>query len=77
MTAVLPWRDAGPQAVDRARRGLSLSAWLNQAAARALRLEAGRAAVAAWEKRHGALTAEEIARADAVLDRGSRPTRRR
>ena len=51
------------------RRGLSLSAWLNEAAARALVLEDGLAAVAEWEKQHGRLTDEELAAADAVLDR--------
>ncbi len=51
------------------RRGLSLSAWLNEAAARALVLEDGLAAVAEWEREFGALTEAEIAEADAVLDR--------
>lgn len=50
------------------QRGLSLSAWLNAAAERALLLEAGLAAVRAWEDEHGALSSEELAWADAVLD---------
>ena len=52
-----------------ARRGVSLSAWLNAAAERALLLEAGRAGVAEWEAEHGELSAEELAWADSVLDR--------
>lgn len=51
-----------------ARHGVSLSAWLNAAAERALLVEAGLAEVAAWEAEHGELTAEELAWADSVLD---------
>ena len=51
------------------RRGLSLSAWLNAAAERALLLEQGLARVAEWEAEHGELSAEELAWADSVLDR--------
>ncbi len=51
------------------RRGLSLSAWLNASAERALALEAGLAAVREWESEHGELTEEELAWADAILDR--------
>jgi hypothetical protein len=50
------------------RQGLSLSAWLNRAAERALAIEDGLAAVAEWEAEHGPLPAEELAAADAVLD---------
>ncbi len=50
------------------RQGLSLSAWLNAAAERALVLERGLAAVRAWEADHGELTAQELAWADAILD---------
>lgn len=50
------------------RRGVSLSAWLNAAAERALVLEAGLAGVRAWEAEHGELNAEELAWADSVLD---------
>jgi hypothetical protein len=50
------------------RQGISLSAWLNAAAARALVLEEGLAAVLAWEAEHGALSHEELTWADAVLD---------
>lgn len=58
------------QAADVAeRRGVSLSAWLNAAAERALLLEEGLAGVAEWEAEHGELSAEELAWADSVLDR--------
>ena len=58
-------------AVAAARRsGLSLSAWMNSAAAHVLAVESGVAAVAQWEAEHGALTADELAAADEVLDRG-------
>jgi hypothetical protein len=57
------------------RRGLSLSAWLNDAAARALAIEDGLAAVAEWEAEHGPLADAELAAADAVLDAAS-PRRR-
>lgn len=49
--------------------GLSLSAWLSQAAAKAARLEAGLQAMAEYEAEHGPFTDEEIAWADEVLDR--------
>ena len=51
------------------KKGLSLSAWLNSAAERALLIEGGLAAVAEWEAEDGALTEEELARADSVLRR--------
>lgn len=50
-----------------ARRGVSLSAWLNQAAAQALRIEAGLRGVDAWEAENGALTDDELAAADRFL----------
>ena len=49
------------------RHGVSLSAWLNAAAERALVIEAGLAAVREWEAEHGELTAEELSWADDVL----------
>jgi hypothetical protein len=55
-------------AASAARRGLSLSAWLTRAAERALAIEDGLAAVAEWEAEHGALSADELAAADRVLD---------
>lgn len=51
------------------RRGVSLSAWLNAAAERALVLEAGLVAVAEWEAEHGEFTEAELVWADSVLDR--------
>lgn len=49
-------------------RGVSLSAWVNAAAVRALQVEAGLAAVGEWEVQHGRLSEEELAWADSVLD---------
>jgi len=60
-----------------AEKGTTFSAWLAETAAHRLRLEAGRKGLAAWEKEHGPLTAEELAdglaRARAAL--GRRPAR--
>lgn len=68
---------AAAAATSAERRGLSLSAWLNDAATRALVTEDGLAAVAEWEAEHGQLTDEELAAADAVLDAATRRGRRR
>lgn len=43
-----------------AREGVSVSAWMTLAAREALQRRAGLAAVSAWEKEHGRLTAEEM-----------------
>ena len=51
-----------------ARRGVSLSSWLNAAAERALVVEAGLAGVRAREAEHGELTPEELAWADEILE---------
>lgn len=51
------------------RRGISLSAWLNEASRSALVVEDGLIAVAEWEAEHGALPVEALAAADAVLER--------
>ena len=51
-----------------ARRGVSLSTWLNAAAERALVVEAGLAGVREWEAEHGELTPEELAWADDILN---------
>lgn len=48
--------------------GQSLSAWLNDAARARLALERGRLAVQHWQDEQGALTDEERASADALLD---------
>ena len=54
------------------RRGMSLSAWLNEASERALEgevsLEEGLAGVAEWEAEHGPISEEEAAKANAILD---------
>jgi hypothetical protein len=57
------------------REGLSLSAWINAAAERALRIEDGLAAVAEYESEHGTLTDEQLAQADEVLDQFGIPRR--
>lgn len=61
-----PVADAAKQAAE--RRGMSLSAWLNEASRQALAIEDGLAAVAEWEADHGRFSAAEIAAADAALD---------
>lgn len=60
----------------------SFSAWLADTAAQRLRLDAGRHAIAEWEREHGPLTAAELAdgleRARTLLGRpGVRRTTRR
>jgi hypothetical protein len=61
---------AAKQAAE--RRGMSLSAWLNDAAERALEtegsIEAGLAGVAEWEAESGPPSAEVVAEVKAVLD---------
>jgi len=59
---------AAAAAADAARRGISLSAWLTEAAAHALKIADGLAAVAEYEAEYGAFTAEELAEAAAWLD---------
>lgn len=51
------------------RSGVSLSAWVNAAAELALTREVGLDAVAEWESEHGALTEDELAWADSVIDK--------
>ena len=43
--------------------GVSVSAWITDAAREALRRRAGLDAIAEWEKQHGAFSAEEMDRA--------------
>jgi len=61
--------------------GTTFSGWLAETAAHQLRLEAGRRALADWEREFGALTAEERAegraRARALLGRATTRSRRR
>ena len=62
--------DVAVAAADAAERaGMSLSAWLNQAAEHELAIVSGLDSVREWERDHGALTAEELAAADSLLDR--------
>jgi hypothetical protein len=51
------------RAVEEAARaeGTTFSAWLARTAAHRLKLEAGRQAIAEWERENGALTAQERA----------------
>ena len=56
--------------------GVGLSSWLAQAAAARLRADALREFLDTWETEHGALTPEELARAEAELGlRTGEPTR--
>ncbi len=49
--------------VAAAEEGVSVSAWMTEAARRALLVRDGLAAVAEWETEHGALTEGELAAA--------------
>lgn len=75
LSVALEEQVAEAAAASAERHGLSLSAWLNRAAENALAVEDGLAAVAEWEAEHGALTAEELAAADAALGGSSEITR--
>jgi hypothetical protein len=61
-----------------AAEGVSVSAWLTEAARRALLVADGRAAIAEWEAEHGPLTAAEMAAARRRVAReiAARPTPR-
>ena len=53
--------DVHAQVLDAAQAtGMSVSAWMTDAARRALRIRDGLLAVAEWEAEHGALTAQEL-----------------
>lgn len=56
-----------------AAQGVSVSAWMTDAARRTLRVREGLAAVAEWEREHGAFTDEELA---AARERAARVMRR-
>jgi len=62
-----------------ARRGVSVSAWMTDAARLALKVRDGLAAVAEWEAEHGALTDAELkaARQRLASSRPRRAVRRR
>lgn len=52
-----------------AEDGVSFSAWLSEAAEQRIRVREGLRGVAEWEAEAGALTAEERAAGEALLDR--------
>ena len=58
-----------------ARRGVSVSAWITDAARLALKVRDGLAAVADWEAEHGALTEAELKAAHRRLASSRRPRR--
>lgn len=72
ISVALETSTADAAAETAARHGVSLSSWLNQAAVRALRVEAGLLAVQAWETEHGPLTANELGAADRFLAKKQR-----
>lgn len=53
-------------------QGVSVSAWLNAAAERALVVAQGLDAVREWEADHGSLSPGELAWADSILDGSGR-----
>ena len=55
-----------------AEQGVSVSAWMTDAARQALKVREGLAAVAEWEAEHGLLTAAELAAARRRVNRGGR-----
>jgi hypothetical protein len=57
--------------------GVSVSAWLTEAARRALRIRDGLVAVSEWEAEHGALTEAELSAARARLMKPRRERTRR
>ena len=58
-----------------ARRGVSVSAWMTDAARLALKVREGLAAVVEWEAEHGALTEAELTAARQRLVSSRRPRR--
>lgn len=56
--------------------GVSVSAWMTEAARRTLVVRDGLAGVAEWEARHGRFTPEELDEARERLERRSRRARR-
>ena len=58
-----------------ARRGVSVSAWMTDAARPALKVRDGLAALAGWEAEHGALTGAELKAARQRLVSSRRPRR--
>lgn len=60
-----------------AEEGVSVSAWMTDAARRALRRRDGLAAVAEWEAQHGRLTEQEMDRARRRVSAQAAPRRGR
>ena len=60
---------------EAARRGVSVSAWMTDAARLALKIRDGLAAVAEWEAEDGALTEAEVKAARQRLASSRRPGR--
>ena len=58
---------------EAARRGVSVSAWITDAARLALKVRDGLVAVAEWEAEHGALTEVELKAARRRLVSSRRP----
>jgi hypothetical protein len=58
-----------------ARRGVSVSAWMTDAARLALKVRDGLAAVSEWEAEHGSLTEGELEAARRRLTPARRPRR--
>lgn len=77
LSVALDARVATAAATAAERAGLSLSAWLNRAAKHELTILAGLEAVREWEAEHGRLTADELAAADALLNRRAATSKRR
>jgi hypothetical protein len=69
--------DVHAKVLDAAQaEGTSVSAWITEAARRALLVRDGLAAVAEWEEEHGAFTDRELAQARSRVI-GTRPRRKR
>ena len=70
--------ETAAKVIDAAKaEGTSVSAWLSDAARRALLVRDGLAAVAEWEAEHGALTRKELDAARARIDLADRTSTRR
>ena len=68
--------DLRAQVLDAAaRRGVSVSVWITDAARLALKVRDGLAAVAEWETEHGAFTEAELKAARKCLASPRRPRR--
>jgi hypothetical protein len=59
------------------QEGVSVSAWMTEAARRALVVRDGLAAVAEWERRHGPFTPEEMTAARQRVAHEFAPSRKR